>query len=248
MVAKPLLEKKLQEISHILKNAYKQDTNIGVLAGISGISLFFFYYSKYLDVDTYADTGTDILEEVIHKINDGYQFPTYCTGIAGAGWVFEHLSEKEFIESDTDDLLSSLDDYLVEMMNLEMQVGNYDFLHAGIGYGYYFLKRYQNTKSNNLKKQYKKCLNNMVLHLEKISEPDSNGIKWVSTLNIETEQKGYNLSLSHGMSSIITFLAKLHQIDTFRVIVTPLLKGAINYIQSQEIKNQDSTTTGIIGR
>jgi lantibiotic modifying enzyme len=235
------LEKKLQEISTVLIREYKQDNNIGVLSGASGIALFFFYYSKYLDIDTYADIGIKILEDIINRINDGYQYPTYCIGIAGAGWVFEHLFEEDFLDANNDELLPELDNYLVGIMNFEMQNGNYDFLHAGIGYGYYFLKRFQNTKNSDLKERYRDYLTNMVLLLNKTAEKDTKGIKWQSIINKETEElKGYNLSLSHGMSSIIIFLAKLHKIDNFKVSVTPLLKGAINYIQNQEIKDQNS--------
>ncbi len=233
------LEKKLQEISTVLIREYKQDTAIGVLSGTSGIALFFFYYSKYLDVDTYADVGIEILEDTINRINDGYQFPTYCTGIAGAGWVFEHLLEEGFLDTNNDELLSELDNYLVGIMSLEMQSGNYDFLHAGIGYGYYFLKRFQNTKNSNLKERYREYLTNMILLLKKTAEKDAKGIKWKSVLNKETGLKGYNLSLSHGMSSIVIFLTKLHKIEDFKASVNPLLKGAINYIQNQEITDSN---------
>jgi len=233
------LEKKLQEISTVLIREYKQNTAIGVLSGTSGIALFFFYYSKYLDVDTYADVGIEILEDIINRINDGYQFPTYCTGIAGAGWVFEHLLEEGFLDTNNDELLSELDNYLVGIMSLEMQSGNYDFLHAGIGYGYYFLKRFQNTKNSNLKERYREYLTNMILLLKKTAEKDAKETKWKSVLNKETGLKGYNLSLSHGMSSIVIFITKLHKIKAFKASVNPLLKGAINYIQNQEITDSN---------
>jgi len=233
------LEQKLQEINKILSNKYHQDANIGVLAGISGIALFHFYYSKYLEVDTYADIGVEILGEVVNRINEGYQFPNYSSGIAGAGWVFEHLLEVGFIDSDTDNLLADLDDYLFTAMNSEMKGGQFDFLHAGIGYAYYFLKRYQNTKVHALKARYKTYLDKMISDLEKTAEKDPNGLKWKSILDIETGLIGYNLSLSHGMSSIVIFLAKLHQIDDFKDTVIPMLTGAINYIRSHEIKHEN---------
>lgn len=239
MENKKLLEEKLEEISSILKKEYKENDQLGVLAGISGIALFHFYYSKYLDTDKQADIGVEILEEVVNRINEGYQFPTYCSGIAGAGWVFEHLSEVDFMESDNDELLSELDDYLFQVMNYDMQSGQFDFLHAGIGYGYYFLKRYQNTKSDELKDRYKTYLNKIISDLNEHAQDDEHGVKWESRLDIETGLRGYNLSLSHGMSSIVIFLSKLHEYSDFKDTVTPLLKGAVGYIGSHEIKGDE---------
>ncbi|NAS29377.1 hypothetical protein GTQ40_00190 [Flavobacteriaceae bacterium R38] len=234
------LEEKLKEISTILKEEYKENDQLGVLAGISGIALFHFYYSKYLDTDKHADVGVDILEEAVNRINNGYQFPTYCSGIAGAGWVFEHLLEEDFMDSDNDELLSDLDEYLLGVMDYDMQQGQYDFLHAGIGYAYYFLKRYRNTKDGDLKERYKEYLSRMVTYLKETAQEDAdgNGLKWESRLDMETGLRGYNLSLSHGMSSIVIFLAKLHEIETFKESVAPLLTGAVKYIQSHEIKGE----------
>lgn len=239
MKNKQVLEEKLKEISIILQNEYKKNDQLGVLSGITGIALFHFYYSKYLEVDTQADIGVDILEEAINRINEGYQFPTYCSGIAGAGWVFEHLLEEDFMDSDNDELLSELDEYLSGMMNHDMATGQYDFLHAGIGYAYYFLKRFRNTKNAQLKERYRTYLNKMITDLESTVQEDENGLKWESRLDIETGLRGHNLSLSHGMSSIVIFLAKLNQIDDFKKATTPLLKGAIGYIRSHEIKGDD---------
>ena len=238
-IIKLQLEQKLQEIQKILTKEYKQNLNVGVLSGISGIALFHFYYSKYLNVDTYADIGVEILEEVIERINNGYAYPTFCTGIAGAGWVFEHLLEEDFTDIDNDDLLANLDDYLFATMQSDMQQGEYDFLHAGIGYGYYFLKRYKNTQSTELKKRYKKYLDTIISELGSIAQKDNDGLKWESNFGKDSQLNGFNLSLSHGMSSIIIFLAKLHQIKSFKDSTYPLLTGAVNYVRSKEVQGEN---------
>ncbi|NER12568.1 hypothetical protein GWK08_03880 [Leptobacterium flavescens] len=239
MEHKKELEEKLNEISGILQKEFKTEKDVGVLAGISGIALFHFYYSKYLDIDTQADIGINILEEIIERINNGYQFPTFCSGIAGAGWVFEHLLEEDFMDSENDELLADLDEYLLSVMSYDMQRGQYDFLHAGVGYAFYFLKRYRNTRSDELKQRYREYLNKMVADLEATSQKDENGLKWEAVLDRDTGQRGFNLSLSHGMSSIIIFLSKLYEFDEFKSSTEPLLKGAIQYIRSKELKGND---------
>jgi len=232
------LEKKLKEIDEIIKSHYKQTEHTGVLAGLSGISLFQFYYSKYLDINSNADIGVEIISTCIDKINNGYNFPTFCTGIAGLGWVLDHLEQENFVDIESDKLLQQFDDYLYAYMLSDLKSGNYDFLHGGIGYSFYFLNRFRNTKSENLKDKYKSILFEFIDLLEGLCEKtENNQIKWLSILNHDTGEKGYNLSLSHGMSSIIGILTKLQEYDVFKNKTEPLLKGAINYILS--VKNQD---------
>jgi lantibiotic modifying enzyme len=237
---KELLEKKLKEIDQIIKSKYKEETQIGVLAGLAGISLFEFYYSKYLDIDDHADIGVEMLTDCIDKINEGYSYPTFCTGIAGAGWVLDHLEQEEFMDADNDDLLPELDQYIHTFMVTDMKNGNYDFLHGAIGYAFYFLNRYRNTKSSELKQKYIDNLNEFLDLLEGLSEDAGDGkIRWESELSIETKERGYNLSLSHGMSSIVGILTKLHENDDFKAKSEPMLKGAIHYILGFKTTQED---------
>ncbi|GAA4273595.1 lanthionine synthetase C family protein [Aquimarina gracilis] len=229
-----VLNAQLKSIGSILENKYHENSHLGVLAGTSGMSLFHFYYSKYLDQDFPSDIGFEILSKSIDRINNGYGFPTYCSGIAGAGWVFDHLVEEGFIEMNTDDLLPDLDEYLYNKMISDLNDGHYDFLHGAIGYGFYFLKRFKNTKSQALKERYINYLLSFLTNLAKLSEKDKNGLKWTSVLDIETGLQGYNLSLSHGMSSIINFLSRLHEYEEFKDSVSPILIGAITYLSSFE--------------
>ncbi len=236
---KERLEKKLEEISIILKDSYNKESQIGVFSGTSGISLFFFYYAKYLDNDSYSDIGVEIIADFIDRINEGYAYPTYCSGMAGAGWVLDHLEQEAFVELNTDDILSGLDNYLFNTMIIDIKDNNYDFLHGAIGYGYYFLKRFRNTKSAELKARYVKFLTELITNLETLSIKDSNGIKWLSVIDKTKDTKVYNLSLSHGMSSIINFLARLYRYSDFRKIVKPLLVGAVSYVLSCENDNKN---------
>ncbi|KYG79636.1 lanthionine synthetase C family protein [Roseivirga echinicomitans] len=236
MLQKIDLEKKLEEIEKVLEQKYLEDSHLGVLAGLSGISLFFFYYAKYKQDNRPAEIGSSILEESLSRISEGYTFSTYCSGIAGLGWVFEHLSENDLIDVDNDQLLPDLEDYLYIKMTQDINACHYDFLHGAIGYGLYFLKRFKNTQSPDLKKKYQSYIQELINGLKKISEEDEHGIKWSSEIN-KTEIKPktvYNLSLSHGISSITNFLARAYEFPEFRQQSLPLLKGSVSYILAQE--------------
>ena len=240
---KELLHKKLKQISAILQDRYADNPDIGVLSGISGIALFHYYYFGLVQEISGADHGAEILETVIKKINDGYHYPTFCTGIAGAAWTIETLYEEHFIDINNDDLLSGLDDFLAEAMEVDMNKNDYDFLHGAIGYGYYFLKRYKNTRSIVLKKQYKEFILRITQALRKASQQDKKGIYWKSVLNKEAGTIGVNLSLSHGVSSTINFLCRLYIYNDFRDAVRDMLTGAISYVL--KFKKQDHSLSSL---
>ncbi|UOY07575.1 hypothetical protein L0P88_03240 [Muricauda sp. SCSIO 64092] len=142
------LKSKLQEINSVISKEYKSIDQIGVLSGLSGVALFSYHYSRYILNRVENKVGEDIIELIINKINDGYQYPTFCTGLAGFGWMIDNLQNEGFIDLPTDELLSQFDLYLYEMMILDIKSGNYDFLHGAIGYSIYFLSRYKSTKKN----------------------------------------------------------------------------------------------------
>jgi len=235
MLNKEVLEKKLSEIVAVLEDKHMGSDHLGVLAGISGISMFFFSYAKYKQDNKYAEIGHTILEEALNRISSGYSFPTYCSGIAGLGWVFEHLSENDFIDVDNDELLPDIEVYLYQKMKEDIAVGHYDFLHGAIGYGIYFLKRFENTKSHLLKIKYEAYIKELLDGLKKTSEKDEYGIKWSSEIKKDDKPEiVYNLSLSHGMSSITNFLARAYAFNEFQKLASPLLRGSVGYILAQE--------------
>ena len=82
-MTKKIIEAKLKEIDKIIQKEYHNENNIGVLTGLSGMVLFQFYYSKYLDIPDNANTGATILGHIIEKINAGYNSSLYSNGIAG---------------------------------------------------------------------------------------------------------------------------------------------------------------------
>ena len=236
---KEILKKKLEEINIIIDSNYQDTKHLGVLTGISGIALFKFYYAKYSDNNEPRDTGLKILELAMQNINEGYDFATYCTGISGFSWVLDHLESQKFIDIDNDDLLSKLDNNLNRMMVHDMKNNNYDFLHGAIGYAFYFLNRYKCTYSKELKERYKNILLEFISMLNTTSIDNGNSqLKWMSILASNNNAEVYNLSLSHGMSSIIGILTKMHEYKDFKTITIKLLNGAINYILSFKRKHK----------
>lgn len=236
MLQKIRLEQKLDEIVKTLEAKKSQTKHLGVLAGSTGISLFFFYYARYAGSNRHAQLANDMLSECFEKINEGYSFPTYCAGLAGMGWAFEHMAQQGFIDIDNDELLPELEPYLYTKMRQELAEGHYDFLHGALGYGLYFLKRFTHTRSTGLKAKYSMYLHELLEGLKASSEEDAKGIKWSSQFTAKNRSAiVYNLSLSHGISSIVNFLSRLYEHAEFRAAAWPLIKGSIDYLQAQEM-------------
>lgn len=237
------LRNKLKEISEVLDAKAKNNQEVGVLSGVSGVALFQFYYSKFLNEDIHADKGAETITRAVELINNGFGFPTFCTGIAGACWVLEILKEEEFVELDDDFLSSDLDSYLLEAMRADIKTENYDFLHGAMGYGYYFLKRYQNLTSEESKKRYKNYLDELIAALKKSSKKNDHGIWWESVLRQEEGVKGCNLSLSHGISSMVNFLSRIAEHKEFYDDVREMLQQSVRYILHCKNKDKELTAT-----
>lgn len=243
-ILKDTLELKLKEINSLLREKYLQEKNVGVLEGLSGIALFQFYYAKYSNNDTIADWGQDTLLKIIKTINQGYNIPTLSSGLAGAGWVIDHLNTQGFIETDSDELLNPLDEYLLSVMKENIDRGNYDFLHGAMGYAFHFIERYKATQNKKLKQNYITNIKCFIDGLLKTAEQDINGLKWLSKINSAGNRKdAYNLSLSHGMSSIISFISELVKYDVFKGECINLLQKSVNYVISHELSKDRKSTS-----
>ncbi len=231
MVREEKLRLKLLEIAQITAQKYKDhDDNLGIFTGISGIALFQFYYAKHLDSDYHADIGMQMITHCIEKINAGYSIPSYCNGIAGLGWVIQHLNSEEFIEVDCDNLLGQFDGFLYENMIKDFKKGDYDFLHGGLGYGFYFFKRFKHTRSPELKEKYRNILFKCVAELKRLAIIDNGMAKWPYTLGQEENMVSYNLGAAHGIASILNFLSRLHDFEAFKKCTGLLLKLGTNYL------------------
>jgi lantibiotic modifying enzyme len=223
---KCLLQSKVEHIANILIDPAIEFNGIGPLAGVSGKALFMFYYSRYTGNSIYADIGEQALARALEIINNDYLYRTYCTGISGFAWTCEHLVRHGFIESEDIAFLNGLKSYLLSSMEYDFAKGNYDFLHGGLGVGYYFMARKNNHK------EIRKLLECLEQTAEKM--PDGSW-KWKSILNSKKQRMGYNICLSHGMSSIVACMSKLYRQNPELSKAKEILSGAVKYIIRQQV-------------
>ncbi len=236
MSTKKALRNKLDEILHEVSTNQLENNEIGVLSGSAGIALLHFYYARLCDDEVSASNGVAIITNIVDQINKGYHFHTFCGGIVGAAWVIEILEEEKYIEIECDGLLEGLDSYFAQIIKQDITENFYDFLHGLLGIGFYILKRYTNTKSNQLKERYKELQYEVIEILKRKALEEDGTLRWESTLDKDQGLRGYNLSLSHGMSSIVNFLSRLVVFDDFKNHVEKELRQSVAYILQKQNK------------
>jgi len=224
------MKSKINEIAQILQSEIVPE--IGLLTGICSQILTCSELSLHQKISqNWLDQLHLSLEEKL--VNEKFS-TTHCDGLAGVGWLYEYLSQRRMIDYDTNALLVEFDNYLEKALINFLWHGNYDFLHGGVGIVLYFIKRTAK------KKELVAILNQFVELLEKISIKQEDGaIKWSSYLTKDIRERGYNISLSHGMACIIAVLSKMHKIEGVDKEKTELLlRGVVKYVLDQEIDKE----------
>jgi lantibiotic modifying enzyme len=212
-----------QVLNSIADTLYSYDFNqvgIGLMGGKAGIALFMYYYYRYTNNEKYLDKANEYIESDFEQINNGFSFGTHAGGISGILYALSIIKEEGFVDIDKE-LFQEFDTYLSDSITNCFKNNNYDFLHGALGYGIFFL-RYPELYIDNLEKAFDN-LKDMATDFKE------NGVAWHS-VNSHANFEGYNLSLSHGLSSIIHFLAKLYEHDICKDRVYNLLKEAVKYL------------------
>lgn len=220
----------------VIENIHKElmtselSDNVGLHAGTSGVALFLAYYDRIiLGKNDVSPRVMEILEHNINQIDSGNRLHTICSGISGFGWLCEHLRKLGILRREQISFLDDLDPFLIGEIINDIRQGNYDYLHGALGTGTYFLSRFDLKVIPNY-------IEKLFYELEKSAIPCKNdAVKWMSVLDPETGGMGYNISLSHGMSSIAAFLVRLYQLNFKMERVGRSLTQTITYVLDQTI-------------
>ncbi|MEZ5196408.1 MAG: lanthionine synthetase C family protein [Bacteroidales bacterium] len=227
MDIKEIIEEKIDQIAEAIVSIESDNYITNNFIGDKlGAALFLVYYSKYKQKQKYYNIGFEFISEIFDVYSSDFSNPL---GLSKFGWFVEHLSKNDFISIDTNYALSDIDEFLFSIMIKTAQDGNYDFLHGAISYGLYFLNRVPNRKTD-------KYLGELITTLEKTCiDSGNNQKKWLSVLNSEKDLSGYNISLSHGIASLIVFFSKIYNRNIERDKTSILLKGSIKYLINQKL-------------
>ena len=203
--------------------------NYSLLGGDLGDIIFLYHYSR---IDgRYESIADGLLEKVLCSLSRQPRIVTYCNGLAGLGVGLLALQQEGFI-SGVDQALDSIDPVISLSLETFIEDNNIDFLHGLIGIGFYLLER---RKSSN--KYAISNLSKIVDYLDKSKIIDGAIVKW--RYNEKRLSKPFNISLSHGVSSIVVFLCRLIKSgalnENYNVKIKQMLQGAVQYLLSNRV-------------
>lgn len=106
-------EKMLTRIAnHLIMNASFL-TDLGLYHGKMGIVLFFAHYARYTGETLYDDFAGKLFDEIAEDIHT--EIPLHFEyGLSGIGWGVEYLLQNNFMEGDSDMVLSDIDNKIME--------------------------------------------------------------------------------------------------------------------------------------
>lgn len=219
----PELQSKLNEIIGFLDTYDTSNKGTGILAGQTGISMFYYFLAKVKDDENYLEKSLSIVQQAVDEINEGNHLPSFCSGISGLGWYLEFLRHEGVIQREDIVFLDQLDEYLYRVMINHIDQGYFDYLHGSIGIALYFLKRIHSP-------QIKNYLDTFIDRLYAKGNIFSDGsMAWKTIWGPDKDNDVYNLSLSHGLASITAFLAKAYEADIKTAKVKEMLSRSLDF-------------------
>lgn len=202
--------------------------NYSLLGGDFGAICLLYYYSEVNH--SYLGVADDYLDKMLKGIPKMPVIYTYCNGLAGLGLGLQLLEEDGFLSGVSSSLME-YDEYLCSILPKILNLKSLDFLHGIIGVGLYFLSR---NKYNPLVS--KMCINQIIGFLYSSLSRKGNQIYW--ELMEDEFYKRFNISLSHGSSSILIFLSRVYRMDLDienKELVRDLINGIVNHTVMQKL-------------
>jgi hypothetical protein len=216
----------------------------GGLYADSGLVLLNAYLYQHTQDDTHLDRCIALLEQVLEQQSQ-YPFFTFAGGYGGVAWLLAHLKSMGILEENLSELIDSeIDNALLAFAQNELQKGEFDMLHAGLGSSLYFYE------TDNVE-----ALRNILASLDVIATKLPNGdIYWTESPFYRKEDKDddslnrINLSLSHGMASILYFLGLCVEKHIELPLSVNLLNGSMQWFKKQILHPSGGAEGGIPGR
>jgi lantibiotic biosynthesis protein len=194
----------------------------GLLSGDAGIALFFAYLIEAYPDGQY-ETATSAYLEKLSTAVEKQSSHNLSAGIAGIGFVFQHLRNIGLLDPLEDINLSALDEAIITRAEQDYSIGNWDPLHGLVGLGIYFLERHKETRET-------AYLEKIVDHLVTLRSITKTGSVWVTAGVPGYGKDNYNFGMAHGMPGVLSFLAKCYALGIRRAGIASILPSCLNFL------------------
>lgn len=222
------IESKLNTIFNALESSQISTTS-SLMGGNMGISLFLSYYSSFTGQDKVREAFNNHFDNLLSEVCNGIFNPSFANGISGILYGISMMNENKLSDIDISHINKYYSLYLYNHMKAQIKVGNYDFLHGALGPVLYFLKLNDNVSRERLR-VFLELLENSAAY------KSDNIIFWTSK-EFRTEKSIIDLSLSHGISSIIIILTKIFERNIEIQKCSELINKSIAYLLEQQLNH-----------
>lgn len=214
----------LADIFQCCLKQYDALPSCGLLDGKLGVLVYLLYYKKYV--------GTAEVDIIVDRLWDSFlaeiPFETmnydYANGICGLLYTLHVLYQNGISDVDPTEAADQLSSHILfQMRQRESLNYSYDLFYGLTGAGIFATEMRNNE-----------ILSFVINSLEQNSIICGECIKWKHVDLRDRRNSIVNISMPHGMSSIIILLAKVYQKKPEKKLFK-LITGAINYLLSQEI-------------
>lgn len=218
--------------------------NDGFLGGAGGTIYFLFYYSRVFRSPDIFEEATTQLNSYIKKLNDNQlRVAPYslCNGLAGVGYLLNHLAILDFVKFDANKELKQLDKLLFQFSLGLIERNNTDFLHGAIGILWYFLKKERSFQTDSYIINITQSICEKIEHFGRIT--------LLKNTSVPASGENFsNYSLSHGLSgSLIVLLECLRRLPKRKFAEHQISTSTYNLISMYEMRVQKSASIFPIG-
>lgn len=224
------VEDKIHEIANIA--GLNGLAGSGLMSGDTGLACFYANYADWSRDHSFERLAAERIGRALDPAAGSFPGYSLANGFAGTGHVLRYLQKDKLLSLDGEAIYRALDEPMYKAMLAYLDAGKYDYLHGALGIGLYFLGEPGNE-------QYRGYLKLLSLRLLEMAEQEDDGsLKWISVLDPDTERRGVNLSLSHGMASIILVACRILEEGIAEEQCRTIILGGLRYLEKQRLENE----------
>lgn len=136
---------KLHEINRLLLENAKEETDLGLLHGKLGLSIYFYHLAKKTRNHEYNLEADKLIGELFEKLSETKLPIDFENGLTGMAWGISYLVNSDFVEANLDETLAELDDRIFRFLEDQKNHLSADFRSGILGYLTYYLDRLENS-------------------------------------------------------------------------------------------------------
>jgi lantibiotic modifying enzyme len=128
-------------INKILAENFLSESQVGLLNGKLGASIYFFSLARETKLQRYQRTAEHLIGEVYHSVGEVTISPDFEDGLAGIAWGVCYLVENQYVDAELDEILTEVDDRIYRHLNDNIDNLPVNVRQGILGYLLYYLYR-----------------------------------------------------------------------------------------------------------